>query len=222
MTIRTVLFPLDLDRPQLAALFRVLDDAEKLRSAEYRFDRDRNRFIARRGQLRCFLAELTGYKPEDLPIRQMVCGKPYLADIALNFSIAHSHDLCLCAVSDRAAIGCDLERCNPALASPDVSAAFFAQAENSALTQLDGRARVDGFFRLWTCKEAFVKGTGRGLSVPLDSFSVSLEVGTHVQRIDTAPDWTLYSFQPLPGYWAAIASNDSAPEWNADDLCHIG
>lgn len=220
MTIRTALFRLDLDRPQLAALYGVLDRAEQLRSAEYRFDRDRNRFIARRGQLRRFLAGLTGCKPEDLPIRQKESGKPYLADIALNFSIAHSHDLCLCAVSDQSAIGCDLEHCNPALASPDVVAAFFAQAENNALEQLHGEKRVDGFFQLWTCKEAYLKGTGHGLSLPLDSFTVSLRAGTKIQSIDTAPDWTLCSFQPLPGYWAAIACNDLAP--NGFGLQHVG
>lgn len=220
MTIRTALFRLDLDRPQLAALYGVLDRADQLRSAEYRFDRDRNRFIARRGQLRRFLAGLTGCKPEHLPIRQTVSGKPFLADMVLKFSIAHSEGICLCAVSDRAEIGCDLERCNPELASPDVSAAFFAPAENRALELLDGVERVEGFFRLWTCKEAFVKGTGRGLSQPLNSFSVSPRAGTQLQSIDTAPDWTLYSFQPLPGYWAAIACNDCAPQWIGDDPHH--
>ena len=212
MTIHTVLFRLDLNRAQLAALFAVLDRAEQLRSAQYNFERDRNRFIARRGRLRRFLAQLTGCNPEDLPIRQTACGKPYLAESALKFSIAHSDGFCLCAASDKAEIGCDLERCNPALAGSDVSAAFFSPAENRSLDLLEGEERVDGFFRLWTCKEAFVKGTGRGLSQPFDSFSVSLMAGTKVQSIDAAPDWTVYSFQPLPGYWAAIASNATAPE----------
>jgi len=52
---------------------------------------------------------------------------------------------------------------------------FFSPSEIKSLQQADPLDRLDRFYRCWTRKEAFVKAHGEGLSIPLDSFSVSID-----------------------------------------------
>ena len=47
---------------------------------------------------------------------------------------------------------------------------YFFGAEGSWLAGLPPAGRAEGFLRLWTLKEAYIKATGRGLSQPLDEF----------------------------------------------------
>jgi 4'-phosphopantetheinyl transferase len=60
-----------------------------------------------------------------------------------------------------------------------IAATFFHPLEYTSLMNAPDEVRMEVFFTLWTKKEAYLKALGTGLSVPLDSFSVS-----------TAPDGT--------------------------------
>jgi 4'-phosphopantetheinyl transferase len=92
-----------------------------------------------------------------------------------------------------------------------IAARFFSGAERHQLGLLAAEDRVRGFFRCWTRKEAFIKATGEGLSRPLGSFDVTLTTDeparlTRIDAHDGAPDdWMLQSFEPAPGYEAAVA-----------------
>ena len=73
------------------------------------------------------------------------------------------------------------------------------------------------FLRCWTLKEAFVKATGDGLSIPLNSFEISTDPDSpprllHLSHGSTA-DWSLHSFEPQPGYLAAAAISGPANAW---------
>lgn len=94
-------------------------------------------------------------------------GKPYLPDApGFHFSLSHAGDWAVCAVSD-VPVGVDLERerrLHPRLT------ARFAPEEREMLAALTQREALRAAFRLWTCKEAYTKCTGRGLLCPLSSF----------------------------------------------------
>jgi 4'-phosphopantetheinyl transferase len=74
--------------------------------------------------------------------------------------------------------------------------------------------RHEGFFNCWTRKEAYIKAVGDGLSVPLDSFEVTLQPGVAARMIAldgsvaAAQRWTLQAFTPAPDYAGAIAYQD--------------
>ena len=102
------------------------------------------------------------------------------------------------------ALGCDIEWRNPELACPKVAERLFAPDEYEALCALPPDQWVAGFFNCWTRKEAYVKALGLGLSYPLDAFTVSVAPGEPACFTSDEKGWTLTSFEPMPGYQAAL------------------
>lgn len=97
-------------------------------------------------------------------------GKPYLPQVpGFHFSLSHSGNMALCAVSDME-IGCDIEV--PRGFDPAIARRFFHPAEKEWLFSQPEAEQSSAFFRLWTGKESFMKALGLGLSLPLDSFAV--------------------------------------------------
>ena len=65
------------------------------------------------------------------------------------------------------------------------------------------------FFELWTCKEAFVKGQGGGISFGLNRFEVLFEpesdVASILEETGNRSPWILHQFEPAPGCLGALA-----------------
>lgn len=226
--ISAVLFDLDPSDARTDSLYAVLSDAERMRADQFRFHCDRTRFISRRGQLRWYLSAFAEKDAKDLHIDPDSNGKLVLHDRPdICFNLSKSHGVALCVVSDDCEVGCDIERCDPALARQDVAARFFAPAELQALQTLAGQDWIDGFFRCWTCKEAFVKGTGLGLSYPLQSFSVTVLPGVSAGFTAGGRGWALQALKPFAGFYAAVASatlqapiTSPVPFFRTQGQCH--
>lgn len=201
------LLDLDVDAGALKRYAAWLDVAERARAARFRFDRDRDRFVARRGQLRELLGRDLGIAPNALRLVEDGHGKPALLDDPeLRFSLSHSNGRALIATARGVAIGCDIEWRNAELACPKVAERLFAPAEYAALAALPPDQWVAGFFNCWTRKEAYVKALGLGLSYPLDTFTVSVAPDEPARFISDENGWTLTSFEPAPGFQAALVT----------------
>ncbi|HEY0270525.1 MAG TPA: 4'-phosphopantetheinyl transferase superfamily protein [Sphingomonas sp.] len=216
------LWLLDLAMPpgRLDALTALLDDEEHARAARFRHARDRDRFIARRGQLRLLLAAEGAGDAGAIRYTRNAHGKPALADRPdLRFNLSYSGDVALCAVARGVEVGCDIAWRDPALADPRVARRLFAAAEWRALEALPPDRRTEGFFNCWTRKEAFIKALGLGVSHPLGSFAVTLAPGDPARIISGGDGWSIASFAPAPGYQAALAAAGDAaaaaapPRW---------
>jgi len=113
-------------------------------------------------------------------------------------------------------------------ASPDVptetSARLYATLTPDELTRsarliaLPSRLYAEAFFSCWTKKEAYLKACGKGLAIPLNSFSVPLTtdrahtpVDLYVASKDIVPanHWSRYTLRPAPGYARALAIEGS-------------
>ena len=119
-------------------------------------------------------------------------GKPYFPGLPdFHFSLSHSGERVLCAVSPQP-VGCDIEK--PRGYDPHLAQRFFHPDESAWLLSLPAEEQPAAFFRLWTCKESFIKALGLGLSLPLDSFAVRLiePIGL-AQTADERP-WRLRGF----------------------------
>jgi 4'-phosphopantetheinyl transferase len=199
------LFDVDLSAEEIAALYPLLDRAERARSAQFRFARDRDRFIARRGRLRHLLGSYLGEAAADIVFHHNDYGKPLiLGDEGLQFSLSHSHGVALCAVAWDRAVGCDLEWKDEELACRETADRLFSARERADLNRLAPTQWIEGFYNCWTRKEAFVKALGRGLSHPLDSFDVSVAPGEPAALLSRPGQWSMDGFAPRHGFQAAV------------------
>ena len=104
-------------------------------------------------------------------------GKPEVD--GLYFNLSHSGSMVICAVSEKP-VGCDVEQMRSA--PRKIATHFFCKSEEEYLRKFDGESYDREFFRLWTIKESYIKMTGEGGSIPLDSFEVELEDGIRIRR----------------------------------------
>lgn len=132
--------------------------SESARSASLEHHAAR-RFLAGRRLLRNVLSRLMDCSPQDIEIETDEAGKPRLSAGSYHFSIAHSGDAVGVAVAE-SPLGIDLEWERP-VDAPGLARRFFSPDEAALLV---GESPASLFFTLWTCREAAVKGDGRGLA----------------------------------------------------------
>jgi 4'-phosphopantetheinyl transferase len=169
---------LEIASEQLGELKRTLAADEIARAARFYFDRDRRRFVASRGILRAIVANYLETTPGALRFSYNEFGKPRLEGAAqvrdLCFNVSHSGGLTLIAIALARDVGVDIEIIDYSVRTEEVAKSFFSANEIATLARLPQSLRVAGFFNCWTRKEAYIKARGMGLSIPLDSFDVSL------------------------------------------------
>jgi phosphopantetheinyl transferase len=161
---------LDRNAAGAAASLTTLSTAERERYAQYSNPRIANRFAVGRSMVRQALADVHGIAGCAVSLAFGKYGKPYMADSAgaplpTWFSIAHSGDLVVLALSARAAVGIDIERVRRIPYWSEIAAAVFPASVVAALHDEINRG-VDAsvaFLRRWCRLEARLKMTGLGL-----------------------------------------------------------
>jgi 4'-phosphopantetheinyl transferase len=205
---------LEPDPGQARSAYALLSPDEMARAGRFRAAADRDRFVVGRAALRAILGRYLCEAPRALRFEYGPHGKPSLGgrptERSLRFSMAHSGGLGLCAVTRDREIGVDVERVREELAGDRIAERFFSPSEADALRGLPPPARVQAFFELWTCKEAYVKALGSGLSTPLRAFGVALAAGAppyllHAESVCEVSRWSFRMLSPAPGHAAALA-----------------
>ncbi len=207
------LFSVSLEDWEQDAFRSVLSDDELDRAARFKFDRDRSRYVVGRGLLRFLLAAYRGTDPETISFRYTPYGKPRIDDRRISFNLAHSEDRALFVVAPGFDVGVDVEILNPSLADECVAERFFTSREVADLNAASADDRPRAFLTCWTRKEAYIKGRGEGLSLPLHEFDVTFRDGVAPQLRWTAwsatePDtWSLVDVSASDcSYVAAVAA----------------
>lgn len=132
-------------------------------------------------------------------------GKPMVE--GLEFSLSHSGNMVVCAVSEEP-VGCDVEEIRKA--PKGVAERYFSEGEQAYLSQLSGDEYDREFFRLWTMKESYVKMTGEGLRVPFDEYEIAMEdAGARVVRDDRMQTCYLSTME-LEGHMISICAEEYA------------
>jgi len=192
----------------LGTLLTVLSYAELERAGRFCRPTLQKRSIISAGALRHILSRYTAIAPAVLKFRANKYGKPELMPTTgsrhLHFNLSHSRDLALIAVS-RCEIGVDIEYINPALDWKLLALQTCSKQEYLELMRCDPSLQRLMFFNLWTSKEAYIKGRGLGLSMPLKAITVPLMDIAKRNRVDVEPDWD----DGKPWYLYAITLNDT-------------
>jgi 4'-phosphopantetheinyl transferase len=189
---------------------------ETARAERFKFDRHRRRYVIGRGVLRA-RGRILGEPAARIQFAYGDKGKPSWANSnsPVRFNVSNSGDLAAYAFTKACEIGVDIEQLRAMSDMQDVARRFFAREEVQDLMSLPESERTHGFFHCWTRNESYIKAIGDGLSVPLDSFRVTLLPGDTARMVhlggsvDAAACWTLHGFDPFPDYIGALAYPDA-------------
>jgi 4'-phosphopantetheinyl transferase len=189
----------------------ILSDEEKQRARRFHFKIDRERFSITRSLLKKILGKIISIPAQEIQFNFNKHGKPVLTEPfqKIQFNVSHSGNLGMIAISDTP-IGVDVEQFRKEMTTADIAKRFFSKVEVEEFLKLNEDEKLQGFFNCWTRKEAFIKAIGKGLSLPLNTFDVTLRPTEPARLLavryknEVANDWTLTNIKVENGYAAAF------------------
>ncbi|MEV4341489.1 4'-phosphopantetheinyl transferase superfamily protein [Streptomyces sp. NPDC049590] len=203
--------PVSLGADELA--WGELDAGERARAGAFVRPGDRLLYTAAHVALRRLLGGYTATRPEKVRLRREPCpgcgrphGRPVLAPPAppLHFSLSHSGDLALVGVAARP-LGVDVQRLPGAEAVALCLPALHPDERAELLAVPAGAARQALFGRIWTRKEAYLKGLGTGLHRPAGADYLGADPARH------PAGWTVLGIPCGPGHAASAAVHGTPP-----------
>ncbi|MFB8249187.1 4'-phosphopantetheinyl transferase family protein [Streptomyces sp. NPDC055952] len=182
-----------------------LDRQELARAAEFVQSADRDSYVCAHVALRRLLGLYLDVAPGEVVIERAPClhcdephGRPVLPGGILHFSLSHCTGLSLLAFAT-APVGVDVEE----LVAPATileTADVLHPREAAELSRLPAAERPTAFTRVWTRKEAYLKGLGVGLSA--DPSADYVGSGPEPAAV---PGWSLADVTVPEGHCAAVA-----------------
>lgn len=211
---------LDLSERTIQTLQEHLSDDEQKRKKAFYFQEHRRRYIAARGLLRTLLGHYLDCHPAHLEFSYSERGKPKLKTFhhekKLCFNLSHSNELALYAVSYERSIGVDIEYIEHVREVEQLAQSFFFPGEYELISSLPEALKSEAFYNIWTCKEAYLKARGEGLSglknieIP-EELAVPSDVGSSQEEVSGFSMYRL--IVPQPGYAASLVAEGKG--------CHI-
>jgi 4'-phosphopantetheinyl transferase len=204
-------------------LQNVLVDEEIERAKKFYFEKDRRHWIVAHAALRIILGHYLNSDPRSIRFTTNEYGKPSIAyppaGTHLHFNLSHSGDLALCAFAYNRQIGVDLEYMRAGIEYGELATHYFSAHECATLHALPANVQEEAFFLCWSRKEAYIKARGRGLSLPLDQFDVSLTPDEPAALLASREDpqaperWSLHALAPSERYAGALVVERSNADW---------
>ena len=194
----------------------LLTPAELATADRFVIPSQRASFVRARWLLRTLVGGYAETPAAGVTVDLLEKGKPVVAGPpsarGIEVSVSHSHDLLAVALGRVAPLGVDVERERSSPDHPDVARRFLAPEELAELAAEPPGAWTPAFFRCWARKEAVIKATGEGLSLPLTDFAVSVGTEARLSRMPAGwgERWTLVDLAPAPGYAGALAVRGDA------------
>lgn len=182
------------------ALYWYLTDEEKNQLLKFPYTQERNRFIICQGAVRQILSKYLEKPSSQIEIKHSQNGKPIIhkkgGGVEIQFSLAHSEDMAVCALSPDINLGVDIQFMHPFINVDRWIVTNFTEEEREYFYGCDQNSRLNRLFTLWARKEAFINAIGQGLSFPLKECSVlDGKNPTHFKEIKLG--WRT----SLMGYW---------------------
>ena len=206
----------------LAEQYRgLLSKEEREQERRFFFVDDQRRYLVTRALVRTVLSRYVAVDPRDWRFSTNYWGKPAIADPLqmisdLQFNISHTRGLIVLALTRGETVGVDIENVADREAAFSIADHYFTEQEAHELRSLDGEARKERFFTLWTLKEAYIKARGHGLSIPLNQFRFDLKDADQIrfrpspQLQDNAQDWRFWLFRPIADCLLALCARPVA------------
>ena len=199
------------------SLLHYLDRGERARWASFRRCSDRARYLVAHALVRIVLAEHLGNSPAGIRFGADACrrcGKPHgkprvLGDTRMEMSITHSGEMAGVAVGWSVPLGIDVEDLQRTDHGSLASAAL-SSTERIVFAGLADAERHSSLLTYCTRKEALLKATGDGLTIPMRRLTVTgprqtARLVTWEDRPELAGRIRLYDLHPKIGHVASLA-----------------
>jgi 4'-phosphopantetheinyl transferase len=160
----------DLSSYEYQSLLRLVSAEKRKRIEQFYHFADAQRTLLGDALIRMLTGKKLGLDHQQLTFSHNDCGKPFLVGYdRYHFSLSHAGRYVACATDDEP-VGIDIE----VMRQVDLGIAkrFYSEDEKSFLFSRPEDQRQKAFYQIWTRKESYIKRDGRGLSIPLPSFSV--------------------------------------------------
>ena len=206
---------LEVSEDTLKGYSTCLSEDEQSRAGRFRFADDKRRFTVSRGVLRHLLGRQIARPAHAVQFCYGEHGKPFvdrssdaadgsMTDGDVHFNLYHSGELALCALGYRR-VGVDIERVKMIKRLEGMMERCLSAAELAEMkAEIEGD-RSRSFLARWTCKEAYLKAIGLGLTQSMQAVEVQL-VPPRLIRIpvDGESDWHLYRLSLPDEYEGAV------------------
>jgi 4'-phosphopantetheinyl transferase len=185
---------------------RILSGDEIARAERFYFPEHQERFIVGRAFLRKILSRYLNVEAKAIEFEYEERGKPLLGFkfkySGICFNLSHSQQLALCGVTHHIPIGVDIESIRHTSDIENLAKRFFSVREYEVIKSVPPEQQQQVFFRYWTCKEAYLKAIGKGLS-ELSQVEIELTPNKSA-RLRVLEDWQLKELVPANNFAAAV------------------
>ena len=143
-------------------LLQYVSNERRKKVLSYHFKEDRKLSLYVELLSRLLLSNISSKHYDNFVFKVMEYGKPIVVgDDGFHISLSHTRMCVAVCVSELCQVGIDVEKINEA--PMDIIKTCFSQNEIDAIL----RGRIEGlnerFYKMWTCKEAYLKQIGCGL-----------------------------------------------------------
>lgn len=153
----------------LEKAYNLVSDERKSKIDFYRFDKDKKLSCGAYLLLKKLLIEEDIINPS---FSFSKYGKGYISNHEnIYFNLSHSNSIVSCAISDKE-IGTDVEYIDGNIDLNIAKQYFYGEEYESIMKSND---KPNEFFSYWVLKESYMKYTGLGMNLDLDSFCILIE-----------------------------------------------
>ena len=178
----------------------------------YRFEKDKKLSCGAYLLLKKLLSEKNISNPV---FKSEKYGKTYISNHEnVYFNLSHSGKMVLCAISDME-VGVDIEYIDDEI-DLNIAKQYFYNREYESI--MNAENRPDEFFKYWVLKESYMKYTGLGFHLKLDSFEIVVEDDIKLKNDNGNLKFNLFN---IKNYKIGIASHygvDNLIEVNVNEL----
>ena len=187
-------------------LLSVMSEEQKEKIMHYRFEGDRHRCLIGLA----LTGMVFGKRPCELKTVLGEHEKPFVMNGGgIHYNLSHSGKYVAIA-SGGSSLGIDIEKAGRI--KNNIAKRFFSPRENieyRRYSEKDG----DFFCRMWTLKESYIKYDGRGLTLPLNSFSILPKGGGYYMEDSRLK---FRQFDMPDGYIMSVCSEEEIESaWNS-------
>lgn len=163
--------PKNIESHLLKQLSNLVSNEKKERMKRLLNSCDINRTLIGDLLIRSLICQKYKINHEEIRFRYNEYGKPFVEKFSdFHFNVSHSGEWVVCATANFN-VGIDIEKVSE-IEAFKLAHEFFSADEFYDISNMNSDEQINYFYDLWTLKESYIKTIGKGLYIPLNSFSI--------------------------------------------------